>query len=469
MQKKTIEIFAVDHRKEKPEKPDSLVTFIYPDDFASALAEKHALGRFGADFGELRALEESLRTQSYSGVLHYRRVLILDESKLELAAIKSTWEGSFISAWNWSETFELGWSHQNLTKLSKENAIILPNKIDVGIFDCKNLLEQFQSSHGEDVIQALKKRWDESEPFFEYLENQKTFVPYNIFLAPYEIRKKLFDWLLPILKSIESDLIHLSPDPYQKRWPGFIAERLVSYFWDTVVEPTQISYRPIARLDNAIEFDFCPDKLKGRIYVSACDKNYLIPTSIALESYATNAVDESTYVVLTSASEIDYSIFQSSLQSKFPNQNFEFIHIDVEGKVLPWNGINQWSLPTFFRLLIPIFVNSKSALWVDSDTLSLGDVSDVFDLGIQESFAISAAPDIFMDYCRQIPASTPRLEGNSWENYYHDLLPISEFPTIFQCGMLVINTEEWRKQNDHWHLLKKQLRRVFRAVQIRIS
>ena len=160
MQKKTIEIFAVDHRKEKPEKPDSLVTFIYPDDFASALAEKHALGRFGADFGELRALEESLRTQSYSGVLHYRRVLILDESKLELAAIKSTWEGSFISAWNWSETLELGWSHQNLTKLSKENAIILPNKIDVGIFDCKNLLEQFQSSHGEDVIQALKKRWD---------------------------------------------------------------------------------------------------------------------------------------------------------------------------------------------------------------------------------------------------------------------------------------------------------------------
>jgi lipopolysaccharide biosynthesis glycosyltransferase len=66
-----------------------------------------------------------------------------------------------------------------------------------------------------------------------------------------------------------------------------------------------------------------------------------------------------------------------------------------------------------------------------------------------------------MDFCRQIPASTPRLEGNSWENYYHELLPINDFPTIFQCGILLIDVEAWRQKDDHWHLLKKAAGRSF--------
>ena len=80
-------------------------------------------------------------------------------------------------------------------------------------------------------------------------------VPYNMMLTTLKVREKLFAWLMEIINPLETRLANLSSDPTEKRWPGYLAERLATYFWHSHTSEINQVFVKTLRLDAAVEVD----------------------------------------------------------------------------------------------------------------------------------------------------------------------------------------------------------------------
>ncbi len=67
----------------------------------------------------------------------------------------------------------------------------------------------------------------EAEDFFE---NNGCYSPCNMLIAKKEVLDELCTWLFPILFKV-TDKIGQMADSYQNRYPGFLSERLISYWF----------------------------------------------------------------------------------------------------------------------------------------------------------------------------------------------------------------------------------------------
>ncbi|MEE3481317.1 MAG: DUF4422 domain-containing protein, partial [Lachnospiraceae bacterium] len=70
------------------------------------------------------------------------------------------------------------------------------------------------------------KETEEAESFFE---NNGLYCPCNMLIARKEVFKRLSAWLFPIIFETQKRIGTID-DAYQNRYPGFLSERLIS-FW----------------------------------------------------------------------------------------------------------------------------------------------------------------------------------------------------------------------------------------------
>jgi hypothetical protein len=449
MENQLARVYVVDHRKIRNTSEECIAKFIYPADFDTEVIKRVTSGKYGADFAELRALEKSLETESYSGIFHYRRVLVLDEDFLDVASLETTWEGHFISAWNWAETSQLGWSQLKLNELSKRKAIVLPTPVDVRIFGWENLHQQFISSHGTEIIDALEKKWVDSEKFIEYLKKEHFLVPYNIFLAPFSIRRELYDWLIPILESIEPMLINLSDDNYQKRWPGFISERLLSYYWTNLGTDMNIEYRAIARLDKAFELDFYLPKSSKPIWVAECSSNNLLASIISIESLAINLQSNDTILILTTINRDLFAMFQSTFKCEYPDLSFDFVFIEQKSQNL---NSNQNLFP-----FLSFITDTNVLLCFTPRVFFLPSVKDFNNL---EFNSINPTTDSFEELFKSLVLNFPHgaeVFSNLSQNGHAILELHSLNPTKFPVGFFLLMFKNWRFTGDYWEHLQNYL------------
>jgi hypothetical protein len=466
MNMEACKVFVVDHRQARQKNEASLVEFIYPPKY-DLHTQRKTVGRVGADFAELRALEESLQTNAYAGVFHYRRVLIIDEAKIEDVTIEKTWEGSFISAWNWAKTTELGWSKEKLEQYSQLGVTVLPNPVDVSHFGHENLYEQYVQAHGSKVLEAIEKKWPESNSFFEYLRSETKLIPFNIFLAPANVREKLFEWLLPILNSVEYDLSDLSQNDYQRRWPGFIAERLTSYFWFKNRDSLNLIYRPIGRLDKALEVDFFLPSEDTRAYLSVCDENSLLPTLLSIESFAEKSQSKSTFILLTTLLPEAYERYEDSFKWKFPHSSFYFIH--YEKKVGPKAQYSHPQLSLESIGLSPLILEYDRVILLNPFTLCRKEIDQVFDFHVSKDVVIIKIVEslIKKKLSNFLSIYGIRLSFFSKIGYQSRGLKIArpKFPSEF----LLLNLHDWRKECGHLVLLRRILNDQLKELSVEKS
>ena len=64
----------------------------------------------------------------------------------------------------------------------------------------------------------------------DFFENNGFYSPCNMFIMRRNILQEFCDWLFPILFHV-NDMIGEINDPYQNRYPGFLSERLMSFFF----------------------------------------------------------------------------------------------------------------------------------------------------------------------------------------------------------------------------------------------
>lgn len=125
--------------------------------------------------------------------------------------------------------------------LSNDIDVILPTPLYV----CPNLKENYQERHVKedfDVLENVMKAQhpDEYEDFIKYFEDG-LYSPCNMFVMRREVLTKYCEWLFPILFEAEEH-IGIHQDAYQNRYPGFMAERLMSFYFDKHKDEYKLVY-----------------------------------------------------------------------------------------------------------------------------------------------------------------------------------------------------------------------------------
>ncbi len=123
------------------------------------------------------------------------------------------------------------------------------NRIDVvlpvPLYAAPSLEENFRSRHGSSdwdyMMEYLKRRdgqeYQEAKAFFR----QDLYSPCNMFIMRREVLDDLCAWLFPVLFAA-ADHGGQKEDSYQNRYPGFLSERLVSFFFERHRKKYKVAY-----------------------------------------------------------------------------------------------------------------------------------------------------------------------------------------------------------------------------------
>lgn len=139
--------------------------------------------------------------EDYVGLVHYRRHFILPDS--------------------WKQALQ-------------ENHIdvILP----VPLYVAPSLEENYNARHDSDAWDAMmkficEKDKNEYNSIIRFFSKTGLYSPCNMFIMRREVLDGLCSWLFPVLFAV-ADQCGLKDDSYQNRYPGFLSERLITYYFE---------------------------------------------------------------------------------------------------------------------------------------------------------------------------------------------------------------------------------------------
>lgn len=109
--------------------------------------------------------------------------------------------------------------------------VVLPVPLYVAPNIGDNYRERHDAADWEYMMGCLGEC--EGEGYQEAVDFFKTnlYFPCNMFVMRREVLDELCRWLFPILFAVAEHVGH-KKDPYQNRYPGFISERLISFFFE---------------------------------------------------------------------------------------------------------------------------------------------------------------------------------------------------------------------------------------------
>lgn len=104
-------------------------------------------------------------------------------------------------------------------------------------YKCRHIPEIWDSSM--DILKELHSDdFDNAESFFR---NTSLYSPCNMIIAKREIISEYCEWLFPVLLKL-NDEVGVLEDKYQNRYPGFLAERLLNYFFEKNRDRFRVAY-----------------------------------------------------------------------------------------------------------------------------------------------------------------------------------------------------------------------------------
>lgn len=167
----------------------------------------------------------------------------------------------------------------------------------------------------------------------------------------------------------------------------------------------------------------------------ATDDNYLPFLTVALSSMKKNAskkYDYKVYILHSNLNEADGKKLQ-----ELCSENFEIYYVDVSERVKDIEKYlhlrDYYTAAIYYRLfIVGMFPNYDKALYLDCDTVILGDVAELYQTDLGDNF-IGAIPD-------QAVASVPE-----FCNYTKDALGI-DGDKYFNSGVILMNLKKFREE-----------------------
>lgn len=144
--------------------------------------------------------------------------------------------------WIWKNTNEkiIGLEHYrrrfnsrylDLYEISKKHKVIVSKPY----YYKMSIEEQYKKTHiASDwncMIEGIKELYPDYLSSVENIFRQSNKIyPYNMFIGERQFVDEYCEWLFPLLKYIENNAMHVQRDKYQKRFIGFLAERLFTLY-----------------------------------------------------------------------------------------------------------------------------------------------------------------------------------------------------------------------------------------------
>lgn len=155
--------------------------------------------------------------------------------------------------WLWKNAKEevVGLSHyrrhfllpQNWTALMREYQIdvILPTPLYVAPGVGENYRQRHDSRDWDWLMEYLRRMDPQRYKSVEKFSAGNLYSPCNMLVTKKEVLNELCTWLFPILFAA-AEHIGEKDDPYQNRYPGFMAERLITYFFEENSDIYNVAY-----------------------------------------------------------------------------------------------------------------------------------------------------------------------------------------------------------------------------------
>lgn len=292
----------------------------------------------------------------------------------------------------------------------------------------------------------------------EYSEDIKNFANGNrsCFCNMFIMKKDLFfaycEWLFPVLDRFVSEWDHSLCSKECLRTPGHLAERLLNIYlmhgertgasWKRKqVQCVHIEY-PDKRY-----FDMPPVPNYASIdkpvvpVVFAADNNYVPMLTTTIDSMLANASKDYFYDIVVIEDGITGENKEQMAQyfSRYNDVSVRFFGAGalISGYDLTTSN-EHISKETYYRFLIQdILPYYGKVLYLDSDLIIEGDVSELFELNLGDNL-LAAAHDV--DYMGNLNMH----DGKRME-YTKEVLHMDNPFGYFQAGVLVLNTAEMRK------------------------
>ncbi len=131
------------------------------------------------------------------------------------------WRRRFILPDNWVSVMK----HQNIDAILPVPLCVMPS-----------LEENYKSRHLGNIWDKMFDIMvdihpDDAERAKRYFAENKIYSPCNMIIAKKTILDEYCEWLFPILFKVNEEIGTID-DGYQNRYPGFISERLLTYYFD---------------------------------------------------------------------------------------------------------------------------------------------------------------------------------------------------------------------------------------------
>ncbi len=149
-------------------------------------------------------------TEDVVGLAHYRRHFLLPS--------------------DWTKRMEIN-----------EIDVILPTPLYVGPSIAENYMKRHSTEEWSLALSYIRARSEEEYGAAQKFFAQTLYSPCNMFIMRREVLKDFADWLFPLLFSI-CDKVGTKQDPYQNRYPGFLSERLLSFYFEYNKNRLKVAY-----------------------------------------------------------------------------------------------------------------------------------------------------------------------------------------------------------------------------------
>ncbi|RYX87124.1 glycosyltransferase family 8 protein [bacterium] len=167
----------------------------------------------------------------------------------------------------------------------------------------------------------------------------------------------------------------------------------------------------------------------------AFDENYITPFYVLLTSIFTNNQKNNLVIhtIATGVTELEKNKISDYVHEN--NAEINYYELDSSFKVeeldTPYLKSTGWTVAAYYRLYFPFLIdlNINQLLYLDTDTIVLGDLQEIYKTNINP-FAAGATPDRAM-----FRNNDPRIIalGVNKEDY-------------FNSGVLLINIRQWKEQ-----------------------
>jgi len=175
--------------------------------------------------------------------------------------------------------------------------------------------------------------------------------------------------------------------------------------------------------------------------VFCADANYGLYLPVVLQSIIDNASENYHYKIFILDIGISEDITGSIQEQIRKKENFSLEIHKISNWIKKYETIfktrNHWSKATYGRFLIPdICAQYEKVIYADVDIIFNRDIADLMAMDLGENY-IAGVPEI-IDECRRF--MEPELE-----QYYREVLKLTENQLSVNAGVLLFNVRQWRE------------------------